>query len=382
MQFIQASDVCQRYKAEHVHLPGLLQPLPIPRLAWTHVTMDFIESLPNSQGYDTIMVVIDRLTKVGHFIALSHPFSAKKVAQLFLDSIFRLHGLPESIVTDRDRIFTSTFWQELFRLVGTDLHYSSAYHPQSDGQSERLNQCVESYLRCMTGEFPTRWSSWLAMAEWWYNSSYHSSLQLTPFEALYGYKPVPLPLGPYVDTIIPAAAQLLQERMRISGSLKDHLTKAQQRMKFFADQQRTERSFAVGDWVFLKLQPYRQQTVAIRKCLKLAARFYGPFQVEAKVGSVAYRLRLPAGARIHPVFHVSLLKKKIGPVQQVSGALPEFDNADQCPLQPESVLQRRAIMRNGQPVIQFLIKWYQLEPEEASWEDQDFIHSQFPHFQS
>ena len=170
----------------------------------------------------------------------------------------------------------------------------------------------------MTGEFPTRWSSWLAMAEWWYNSSYHSSLQLTPFEALYGYKPVPLPLGPYVDTIIPAAAQLLQERMRVSGSLKDHLTKAQQRMKFFADQQRTERSFAVGDWVFLKLQPYRQQTVAIRKCLKLAARFYGPFQVEAKVGSVAYRPRLPSGPKIHPVFHVSLLKKKIGQVQQVS----------------------------------------------------------------
>ena len=102
------------------------------------------------------MVVIDRLTKVGHFIALAHPFSAKQVAQIFLDNIFRLHGLPESIVSDRDRIFTSTFWSELFKLVGTELHYSSAYHPQSDGQSEKVNQCVESYLPCMTGEFPNQ----------------------------------------------------------------------------------------------------------------------------------------------------------------------------------------------------------------------------------
>nr|XP_027098927.1 uncharacterized protein LOC113718211 [Coffea arabica] len=218
----------------------------------------------------------------------------------------------------------------------------------SDGQTERLNQCVEAYLRCMTGEFPKLWSKWLAMAEWWYNSSFHSSLQLTPFEALYGYKPVSLPLGPYLDTIVPAAAQLLQERIRISSSIRDHLAKAQQRMKFFANQHRTERSF----------------------------------EVEAKVGPVAYRLKLPAEARIHPVFHVSLPKKKIGLVQQVSKTLPEFDNADQCPLQPEAMLQRRVILCNGQPVIQLLIKWCQLGAEEASWEDKDFILSQFPHFQS
>ncbi|XP_071926307.1 uncharacterized protein [Coffea arabica] len=153
-------------------------------------------------------------------------------------------------------------------------------------------------------------------------------------------------------------------------------------MKFFADQQRTKHSFEVGDWVFLKLLPYRQQSVAIRKCLKLAARLYGPFQVETKVGPVAYHLKLPAGARIHLMFHVSLLKKKIGPVQQVSNTLPEFDSADQCPLQPETILERRVVMRNGQLVIQFLIKWCQLGAEEAAWEDKDFILSQFPHFQS
>ena len=277
VRYIQECDICQRFKSEHVSSPGLLQPLPVPRMAWTHITMDFIESLPPSQGYDTVVVVIVRLSKVGHFLALHHPFIAKQVAQLFLDNIFKLHGLPKFIITDRDRIFTSAFWQELFKLAGTELRYSSAYHPQSDGQSERLNQCVENYLRCMSGEFPHNWHKWLPLAEWWYNSSYHSSLQMTPFEALYGYKPIPLPLGPHHDTIIPAASQLLQERLRISSSIKDHLAKAQQRMKHFADQKRTERTFEVGDWVFLKLQPYRQQTVAIRKCLKLSARFYGPF---------------------------------------------------------------------------------------------------------
>ena len=109
IMFIQACDVCQRFKSEHVPYPGLLQPLPIPRLAWTHLTMDFIESLPESQGYNTVIVVIDRLSKVCHFLALADPFTAKQVAQLFLDNIFRLHGLPESIVTDKDRIFTSAF---------------------------------------------------------------------------------------------------------------------------------------------------------------------------------------------------------------------------------------------------------------------------------
>ena len=129
IRFVQACDTCQRFKPEHVLYSGLLQPLPIPHLAWTHLTMDFIESLPESQGYNTVLVIIDRLTKVGHFLALAHPFTAKQVAQLFLDNIFRLHGIPESLVTDRDKIFTSAFWQELFRLAGTELRYSSAYHP-------------------------------------------------------------------------------------------------------------------------------------------------------------------------------------------------------------------------------------------------------------
>ncbi|XP_071933007.1 uncharacterized protein [Coffea arabica] len=152
-------------------------------------------------------------------------------------------------------------------------------------------------------------------------------------------------------------------------------------MKVFADKHRTERQFVVGDWVFLKLQPYRQQSIAIRKSLKFAAKFYGPFQIIEKISAVAYKLQLPAGAEIHPVFHVSLLKPKLGPHQATNPMLPELDHQDQCLLQPAAILQRRVIMQNGAPVIQYLIKWHQLGEEEASWEDQSFINSQFPNFQ-
>ncbi|XP_071918731.1 uncharacterized protein [Coffea arabica] len=158
-------------------------------------------------------------------------------------------------------------------------------------------------------------------------------------------------MGPYYDSIIPAATQAIQEREQISASIREHLLKAQQRMKYFADKRRTERSF---------------ETIAIRRNLKLATKFYGPFEVEKRVGEVAYKLKLPPTARIHPVFHVSLLKKRIGPPQQTSATLPEFDLQDQCPLVPEMVLKRRAILRKDIPVVQYLIKWQQLEYDEAS----------------
>nr|XP_027086609.1 uncharacterized protein K02A2.6-like [Coffea arabica] len=213
IKFVSTCDVCQRCKHENVPYPGLLQALTILDKAWSHLTMDFIEKLPMSQGMDTIMVVIDRFTKYAHFLVLKHPFTAIQVAQLFLDNVYKLHGLPVSIVSDKDKIFTSKFWQELFRLMGAALHLSSSYHPQIDGHSERLNQCLENFLRCMSSEHPTHWYKWLPLAELWYNTTFHSGLQITPFEVFYGYKPSCLPLGPYQDTIIPGAKDLVQERI-------------------------------------------------------------------------------------------------------------------------------------------------------------------------
>lgn len=187
--FVSRCDVCRQNKPESGPTPGLLQHLPIPEHAWTHISMDFVEGLPNSMGKNVILVIIDRLTKYGHFLALSHPYTAQGTAKLFLDHIYRLHGLPVSILTDRDKIFTSSFWRELFKALGVQLNLTFAYHPQSDGQTERLNQCLENYLRCMTSNAPKQWLKWLPMAEHWYNTNYHSSLKTIPFQALYGYSP-------------------------------------------------------------------------------------------------------------------------------------------------------------------------------------------------
>lgn len=153
------------------------------------VSLDFVEGLPRSRNVDTILVVVDTFSKYAHFLPLLHPFSALKVAQVYLDSVYKLHGLPLSIISDRDKIFTSHLWQELFRLSGTTLKMSSSYHPQTDGQTKRVNQCLETFLRSFVHACPSKWLSWLSIAEYWYNSSYHSSMGRTPFEVLYGHLP-------------------------------------------------------------------------------------------------------------------------------------------------------------------------------------------------
>ena len=149
--YIRACVVCQRNKPGLSSPAGLLQPLPIPNAIWEDISMDFIEGLPRSRGKDTILVVVDRLSKYAHFLALSHPFIAATMAQLYFEHIFKLHGLPKTIVTDRDRIFLSHFWQELFSLLKVALHMSTCYHPQSDGQIEVVNRCLEGVLKVYDG---------------------------------------------------------------------------------------------------------------------------------------------------------------------------------------------------------------------------------------
>lgn len=151
--------------------------------------MDFIDGLSVSSGKYVIMVVVDRLSKPAHFIALSHPYSVMSVAQAYLDNVYKLHGCPTSIVSDRDSVFTSEFWREFFTLQGVALKMSSAYHPQSDGQNEVINRCLETYLRCMCHAQPHVWSKWLALAEFWYNTNYHTTTHLTPFEVVYRQAP-------------------------------------------------------------------------------------------------------------------------------------------------------------------------------------------------
>jgi hypothetical protein len=214
--------------------------------------MDFIIGLPKSGNKSVIMVVVDRLSKYAHFCALQHPFTTSTVAQIFMDQVFKLHGMPHSIVFDRDPTFTSNFWQELFKLQGTQLHLSTTYHPQTDGQIEVVNKCLETYLRCFASEKKNQWAQWLPLAEWWYNTSYHTTTCMTPFEAVYGQKP------PSVLSYLPgvskvqAVDQTLIVREAILCTLKENLVMAQNRMKQQADQGRSERQFEEGDQVFLR----------------------------------------------------------------------------------------------------------------------------------
>jgi hypothetical protein len=337
--------VCQISKTGRVPYPGLLNPLQVPTAKWSAISMDFIEGLPTSQGKNGILVVVDKHTKYAHFLPLAHPYTVHTVATLFLDHIFKLHGLPQTIVSDRDRIFTSKLWQELFSALKVDLHFSTAYHPESDGQTERVNQCLEQYLRTMAFQQPKKWSQWLTTAEWWYNSSYHTSIKTSPFEALYEYSPPQLEEILIPDTTSAEAQATLQEKSVMLQTLQQNLLLAQKKMKKYADLNRTPRTFQVGDMVYLKVQPHRETALGQGQSLKLSSKFYGPFRILQRVGQLAYKLLLPDDAKIHNVFHVSQLKKHLGQTAVPNKRVPLLTPDSKIKLCPISVLQRRQVPR-------------------------------------
>ncbi|KAJ9562283.1 hypothetical protein OSB04_007443 [Centaurea solstitialis] len=375
---VRECEVCQRNKVLSGSPAGLLQPLALPNTVWSDVTMDFIEGLPKSSGWNTIMVVVDRMSKYAHFVPLKHPFNAQTVAAAFVKEIVRLHGIPATIVSDRDKVFQSLFWKELFKLQGTTLKFSSAYHPQTDGQTEVVNRGLEQYLRCWVSDRPRQWSQWLAWAELSYNTAYHSAIKGSPFRVLYGRDPPPLVRYRRETAVVHAVETELETRDEIWDETRMHLLKAQFRMKQQADLKRTEVHFDVGDWVFLKIRPYRQKSLVKGTHPKLLARFYGPYIILEKIGEVAYRLQLPKEARIHSVFHVSQLRRAVGN-SLTSRDIPTQLTEDLVfQVEPEALLDVRKGSKHDPGDLDVLVKWKGTSEFESTWENLTALTQQFP----
>ena len=375
-ELIRSCPVCQKNKTDHLHPAGLLQPLQVPTQVWSDIALDFIEGLPRVGGKSVILTVVDRFSKHAHFIALSHPYTAASVAKSFFKGIVRLHGFPASIVSDRDPMFTGNVWRDLFKLAGVKLRMSTAFHPQTNGQSEVVNRTIAMYLRCITGDRPRSWIDWLPWAEYCYNTSYHSSLRTTPFEVVYG-RPPPALLPYTAGTARTEAVDgLLRDRDDFLAEVRYRLLQAQAYAKESYDARHRPLELAVGDWVLLRILHRPAQSLAPGFRGKLAPRFAGPYQITERVGQVAYRLRLSEHARIHDVFHVGVLKPFHGTPPESTPPLP--------PLRNGRVLHRPARAVRGQlrrGVWHVLIQWDGLPDTEATWEPVEEFRALFPAFQ-
>jgi hypothetical protein len=281
--------------------------------------MDFIVGLPRTPaGYDSIWVIVDRLTKVAHFIPGRTNYTGAKLAELYMTRIVCLHGVPKKIVSDRGSQFTSRYWKKLHESLDTRLNFSSAYHPQTDGQTERTNQVLEDMLRACALKHGGSWDKILPYAEFSYNNSYQASLKMSPFEALYGRKcRTPLYWDQTGERQL-FGPEIIQEAEEQVQQIREKLRTVQSRQKSYADTRRRLLEFKEGDYVYLKVSPLRGMR-RFKVKGKLSPRFIGPFLILKRVGEVAYQLELPDHlAGVHNVFHVSQLKKCLrGPEEQL-----------------------------------------------------------------
>jgi hypothetical protein len=283
LKFVQECHICQQNKEEHTRPAGLLQPLPIPEQKWESILMDFITRLPQVQGKDCIYVMVESLTKFAHLFSMSSKYSTTQVAELFFKEVFQLHGLPKTIVNDRDSRFMGGFWQDLFKLVGAKLTPSTSYYPQTDGQTEIVNKWLKGYLRNYVSRQLKAWIKWLHFSEHCYNTTYHMSIGMTPFKALYGYDATTFVDQAFGDSRAPKAKDWIQETPDILRTLKDNLQTAQNQQKMYVDKHRVERSFEVGDLLYLHFQPYMQSSLKMYRAEKLKPRFYGPYRISVGV---------------------------------------------------------------------------------------------------
>ncbi|WVZ94299.1 hypothetical protein U9M48_040205 [Paspalum notatum var. saurae] len=338
-EYVALCDVCQRVKAEHQKPAELLQPLKILEWKWEEIGMDFIVGLPRTQsGFDSIWVVVDRLTKVAHFIPVKTTYSGGKIVCL--------HGVPKKIVSDRGTQFTSHFCKRLHKSMDTKLNFSSAYHPHTYGQTERTNQILEDMLRACALQYGTSWDKSLPDAEFSYNNSYQASVKMSHFQALYGTQ-CRTPL--HWDQ--PCEKQLFGPEI-----IEDT-----ERQKSYADHRRRDLEYAVGDYVYLKVSPIR----GLRRFKvkgKLASRYIGPFKIIDHKGEII---------RVHDVFHVSQLKKCLRvPEEQLQDDLTYTEYLVQILKTAERTTRNRVIKM-------YKVKWSHHMAEEATWEREDDLRPDY-----
>ena len=370
-EYVRSCLICQQDKAVTKSPGGLLQPLPVPVRPWASVSMDFITGLPDVDGYTSIMVVVDRFSKYATFVACKAPCRAEDAADYFFRNIVKYWGVPLSIISDRDARFTSNFWKELFKLIGTKLLMSTAHHPETDGQTERINGILEDYLRHFVWSDQSNWPGLLDSAQFSYNMQKSASSQFSPFELATGQQPLTphTILSGYLGDS-PDARKRLQEWQDQVDHARHNLVKAAERMKHYADSGRCNVEFKVGDRVFLKMDPIQFKTPK-GLSTALGRRFDGPFTVEGKVGRVAYKLKLPVHMRVHNVFHVSQLRPYHADEEDSSRNVPTRGPAfvrDRPGLEVEEVIAVRDRGYGNRKWKEFLVHWQGQTRAEATWE--------------
>jgi hypothetical protein len=363
--YVSTCDSCQRNKSLSGKPQGEHTPLPVAESPWVHISMDFIMRLPKThKGHDAIMVVVDRFSKMVKFIPTVSNVSASGTARLFLDHVFRLFGMPESIVSDRDPRFTGKFFTELCHLLDVKQSFSSAFHPESDGQTERANRVLEDALRHYVAPDGKDWDEHLALAEFAVNNAFHASIQSTPFFLNYGRHPR-VPGHPEFPSKVPQAQGQVRRFRELWERAKKCLQAARDRQKAYVDAHRKPVTFEVGDRVLLATKNAQPKNVLGRK---LMPKWMGPFTIIEKVNPVAYRLALPEGLRWHPVFHVSLLKAYSEGGRVQPPPLPEIVNGE-----PEFEVEKILADRTRGTQLEFLVKWLGFAQEHNSWEPAEVI---------
>ncbi|GJT03307.1 putative reverse transcriptase domain-containing protein [Tanacetum coccineum] len=372
---------CAKVKAEHQRPSGLLVQPKIPEWKWDNITMDFVTKLPkSSQGYDTIWVIVDRLTKSAIFVPMRETDPMDKLARMYLKEVVTRHGIPVSIICDRDPRFASNFWRSLQNALGTNLDMSTAYHPQTDGQSERTIQTLEDMLRACVIDFGKGWVNHLPLVEFSYNNSYHASIKAAPFEALYGRKCRSPVCWTEVGEAQILGPELIQETTEKIVQIKQRMQAARDRQKSYADLKRKPMDFQVGDNVMLKVSPWKG-VVHFGKRGKLNPRYVGPFKVIEKVGDVSYKCELPEElSRVHNTFHVSNLKKCYGD-EPLAVPLDElhFDDKLHFVEEPVEIMDRevKRLRKSRVPIVK--VRWNSRRGLEFTWEREDQFKKKYPH---